>query len=205
MMKGSIDFYYDYSSPYGYLASERIEAIARKHDHSLVWRPILLGAVFKVTGQGPLTQAPLKGDYAIRDFTRSAREHSLDYRQPDKFPIGAVSASRATLWLRDNEDENLRNKTAEFIHGTYRAYFAEGKDITDPAVLADLAESAGIDAPSMADAVADQQIKDLLRVEVESAIEIGVFGSPTMIVNGEQFWGHDRLEQLDRWISTGGW
>ena len=204
-MSNSIDFYFDYSSPYGYLASERIEEIATRLGHTVVWRPILLGAVFKVTGQAPLTEAPLKGDYAMKDFSRSAREHRVEYQHPDKFPIGAVAASRATLWLRDNCDPQLRAMTGDFIHALYRAYFSAGQDITDPTVIASVADSLAIDSQTLQLAIVTQAVKNALRIEVEQAIAAGVFGSPTMIIKGEPFWGHDRLEQMERWISSGGW
>ncbi|MFK8083846.1 MAG: 2-hydroxychromene-2-carboxylate isomerase [Granulosicoccus sp.] len=204
-MSKKIDFYFDYSSPFGYLASERIEAIAQKHDRTVVWHPVLLGAIFKVTKQAPLTQAPLKGDYAIMDFSRSAREHELDYTHPDPFPIATVSACRATLWLRDNADTSLRNNTTAFVHAIFRAFYSKGQDISDATVVGTIASSLGIDATAMATALSDQTIKDALRKEVEDAVSAGIFGSPMMIVDNEPFWGHDRLEQLDRWLTTGGW
>jgi 2-hydroxychromene-2-carboxylate isomerase len=203
-MSKIIDFYFDFSSPYGYLASQRIEQIAIAHDHTVVWHPILLGAIFKVTGQAPLTEAPLKGDYAIMDFTRSAREHKLDYIHPEVFPIGAVAACRATLWLRDG-DQASSTQTSEFIHAIFRAYYADAKDITNPEILGEIAASLGIDSTTMLSAITQQPAKDALRGEVESAISAGVFGSPVMIVNKEIFWGNDRLEQLDRWLASGGW
>ncbi|ASJ75376.1 2-hydroxychromene-2-carboxylate isomerase [Granulosicoccus antarcticus] len=204
-MSNCIDFYFDYSSPYGYLACERIEAIAAKSGCTVVWHPILLGAVFKITGQKPLTESPLRGDYAVRDFSRSAREHQLEYQHPAQFPIGAIAASRASLWLRDNSDPQLRAKTADFIHAIYRAYFSAGQDITDATVIAAVAGSLDIDSEALLLAIATQAVKDSLRIEIEQAISAGVFGSPTMIVNNEPFWGHDRLEQMERWISSGGW
>ncbi len=204
-MSNSIDFYFDYSSPYGYLASERIEGIATRLGYAVVWHPILLGAVFKITGQAPLTEAPLKGDYSMKDFGRSAREHSVEYQHPGKFPIGAVAASRATIWLRDNCDPQLRARTGDFVHALYRAYFTADHDITDPTVIASVADSLAIDSQTLQLAIATQAVKDALRIEVEQAIAAGVFGSPTMIINGEPFWGHDRLEQMERWIFSGGW
>lgn len=204
-MHKTIDFYFDFSSPYGFLASERIEAIATRHDRQVVWHPILLGAVFKVTNQAPLTTFPLKGDYAIKDFQRSAREHQITYHQPATFPIATVAASRATVWLRDNDDASLSTKTATFAHGVFRAYYQQGLDITDTDVLHALATEADIDADAMSTALAQQNVKDALRHEVEAAIERGVFGSPMMIVDQESFWGSDRLDQMDRWLETGGW
>lgn len=204
-MSPAIDFYFDFSSPYGYLASERIEAIAQRCECTLVWRPILLGAVFRVTGQAPLTDAPLKGDYSVHDFARSAREHQLNYQHPPRFPIGAVSASRAVLWLRDNDDLLLQARTSELIHALYRAYFTQGHDITDDTVMAAIADSMDLDSAAMIQALSTPPVKEALRTEVEQAIALGVFGSPMMIVGNEPFWGHDRLEQMERWIRSGGW
>lgn len=204
-MSRIINFYFDYSSPYGYLASERIEAIAEANNYMVVWRPILLGAIFKVTGQTPLIEAPLKGDYAVMDFARSAREHELDYQHPHTFPIGAVAACRATLWVRDNSDESIRVQTSEFVHATYRAYYTQGKDITNPGILSAIATALGIKADEMLEGIQQPEIKNALRTEVEDAIAAGVFGSPMMVVDDQAFWGHDRMEQLGRWLNTGGW
>jgi len=204
-MSNTIDFYFDFSSPFGYLASERIEPIAERHGRHVVWHPILLGAVFKVTGQAPLTQAPLKGDYSIRDFSRSAREHQIDYTHPDPFPIATVAACRATLWLRDNDDAALSKRTSVFIHAIFRAFYTQGADITNAAVLAELATSLEIDGERMTRAIGQQNIKDALHKEVNDAIAKGIFGSPMMLVDEEPFWGHDRLEQMDRWLGNGGW
>ena len=204
-MATPIDFYFDYSSPYGYLASERIEALAERHGRAVVWRPILLGAVFKVTGQRPLTEAPMKGEYAVHDFRRSAREHGIAFEQPATFPIGAVAAKRATLWLREHDEEAMRTRTPALIHALYRAYYRDGLDISAPGTVLDVAASEGIDRDVLSAALAGQSLKDRLRAEVETAIERGVFGSPTTVVDGEMFWGHDRLDMLDRWLGGGGW
>ena len=203
-MSKIIDFYFDFSSPYGYLASKRIEKIATTHGHEVNWHPILLGAIFKVTGQAPLTEAPLKGDYAMMDFARSAREHKLVYNHPEVFPIGAVAACRAALWLRDGPEASYE-RTANFIHAVFDAYYVDGKDITSPNVISELAEPMGIASDDLLAALLDQSVKDALRNEVEQAIKAGVFGSPVMIVDKEVFWGNDRLEQLDRWLAVGGW
>lgn len=204
-MNKSIDFYFEYSSPFGYLASERIEAIARKHSYHINWHPVLLGAIFKITEQRPLTMTPLKGDYSLHDFARSAREHKLDYTHPDPFPIAAVSACRATLWLRDNDDAELQACTTHFIKKVYRAFYAEGRDITDTSVLAEIANSLNVSGTQLIAALAEQSVKDALKTEIDDAVSHGVFGSPMMIVDGEPFWGHDRLEQMDNWIASGGW
>jgi len=204
-MSKTLDFYFDFSSPYGYLASTRVEAIAQKHNREVVWHPILLGAVFKVSGQAPLTSYPLKGNYAIHDFDRAAREHKTPYNQPNPFPIGAVAASRTCCWINASEDANVNNKLTPFVHATFKAYYVEGRDISKAEEVLAIAEAVGLDKDALAEGVAEQSIKDALRNNVEQAIERGVFGSPTIVVDDEMFWGNDRLEQVDRWLTSGGW
>jgi len=204
-MASTIDFYFDFGSPYGYLASTQIEALANKHGRTVSWHPILLGAIFKVTNQAPLTTLPMKGDYALMDFERSARETGIPFRQPSDFPIGAVAASRAVYWLTEHDDSTLSALGAPFVHAIYAAYFQQDRNISQLPVVIDVATSVGIDTSTLESALAEQAVKDRLRVAVDSAMERRVFGSPTMFVDDQQFWGSDRLEQLDRWLTRGGW
>ena len=202
-MADPIEFYFDFSSPYGYLASERVEAVAERHGRNLVWRPILLGAIFKRTGGAPLTEAPLKGEYSLMDFARSAREHDLDFSHPSRFPVGAVAAKRAVMHVRG--DEAISDRTGDLVHAIYRAYYTDDADIRDPETVVGLAARIGLDRDAIAAALEDPAVKDALRREVESALERGVFGSPTMALGDELFWGNDRIDMLDRWLERGGW
>ena len=100
-MAAPIEFWFDFSSPYGYLAAQRIEALAARHGRAVDWRPMLLGVAFKVAGTAPLTEIPLKGEYSKRDFARSARFHGVgDFRMPSRFPIATQAASRILLWAK---------------------------------------------------------------------------------------------------------
>ncbi len=204
-MSNTIDFYFDFSSPYGYLASTRIEAIAERYDRSVTWHPILLGAIFKVSGQAPLTTYPLKGDYAIHDFSRAAREYNTPYNHPDPFPISTVAAARACCWIKASNETAVVATLAPFIHATLKAYYVDGRNIGDAEEVLSIAESIGLDKHALAQGLADQTIKDALKNAVNQAIERGIFGSPTMVVDSELFWGSDRLEQIERWLSRGGW
>ncbi len=204
-MSSSIDYYFDFSSPYGYLGSTRIEAVAQKHGRKLIWHPILLGAIFKVTGQAPLTTYPIRGDYALHDFKRAAREHEIAYTQPDPFPIGAVAASRACCWLKASTDAELNAQLTPFVHAIFKAYYVEGHNISDTDVVLNIAQKLGINKDELATGLGDQSVKDALKSAVAQAIELGVFGSPTTVVDGELFWGSDRIEQVDRWLDRGGW
>ena len=138
-----IEFWFDFSSPYGYLAAQRIEALAARHGRAVDWRPILLGVVFKVAGTAPLTEIPLKGEYSKRDFARSARYHGITgFRMPSKFPIASQAPARIVLWLKA-QDPALAVRVAKAL---YRAYFGEDIDISSPDAAAAVAASEGADA-----------------------------------------------------------
>jgi 2-hydroxychromene-2-carboxylate isomerase len=201
-MSASIDFYFDFSSPYGYLASEKIEALAARHGRSVDWHPIMLGVIFKQTGAAPLTMIPLKGDYSRRDMARSARLHGVaTFRMPSKFPIPSQAPARIVLWQKQR-DAVLAVKV---VHALYRAFFVDDVDISAPDIAVAVAEKCGIDPAAARAAIDDPDVKDALKQENEQAIARGVFGSPFIIVDGEPFWGMDRLDQVERWLATGGW
>lgn len=200
-MVNPIDFYFDFSSPYGYFASAKIDDIGAKYGREVTWRPILLGAVFKITGQQPLPTIPLKGSYAKHDLARSARLFGVPFKLPSKFPVAGQAPSRAFYWVNDR-DPALAKQLARAL---YRAYFAEDRDISSPEVTANVAAKLGIERDEVLAALNDAAVKERLRSEVDAAIERGVFGSPYIVIDGEPFWGSDRLEQVERWLATGGW
>jgi 2-hydroxychromene-2-carboxylate isomerase len=189
-MKAPLDFYFDFASPYGYLASHKIEPLAAKYGRSVTWRPMLLGAAFKATGSGPLPSIPLKGDYAKRDFLRSARFHEVPFRLPDQFPVSTVSACRA--FYAAPAAQAIR-----FAQALFRAYFVENINIGEADNVLRVAGGFGL-KPELN----DQTLKDKTRGEVDAAIAKGVFGSPYVIVDGEPFWGIDRFDQLERWLKA---
>jgi len=195
-----IDFYFDFSSPYGYLGAEKIDDIAARHGRVVVWHPILLGVVFRATGGAPLTEIPIKGDYSKHDFARSARFLGVPFKFPSRFPLATHNAARAFLWLTDRDKTLAKN----FARAVYRAYFAEDTDIANTDNLLGIAGSMGVDRPSLQQAMADPAVKERLRAENDAALARGVFGSPFFFVDGEPFWGSDRLPQIDRWLETGG-
>ena len=200
-MAAPIDFYFDFSSPYGYLASQQIEALAAKHGRTVDWHPILLGVVFKQTGTGPLTEIPLKGDYSRRDLVRSARFHGLaEFRMPSRFPIPSQAPARIVLWQKARDPAAV----ARLVKAYFHAFFVDDIDISAPDNAVTVAANTGIDAGTARAVIDDPAIKEALKRNVESAISCGVFGSPFIIVDGEPFWGLDRFGQIDKWLATGG-
>ena len=198
-MPNPIDFYFDYSSPYGYLAAMKIDELAAHYGRSVNWKPVLLGAVFKVTGGRPLPMLPLKGDYAKVDMARSARFLGLAYKQPSKFPIASQAPARAFYWLNER-DPTLARTLARAL---YRAYFVSDLDISSPEITADVAATLGLKRDEVLAALDDPTVKERLRQEVEAAIARGVFGSPYIVIDGEPFWGVDRFDQIERWLAKG--
>lgn len=199
-MAEPIEFYFDFSSPYSYLASELIDDLAAKYGRKVKWRPMLLGAAFQKTGSPLLVNVPLKGEYSMRDFSRSARYYGVPFKFPAKFPMATLSAARAYYWLHEQDCQKAR----DFAHAVFRAYWVDGRDISDAAVVLDIAATLGVDRNALSEAVATPAVKERLRAETDGAIAKGMFGAPYIIVDGEPFWGADRLPQIEKWLATGG-
>ena len=199
-MADSIEFWFDFSSPYSYLASERIDDLAAKHGRKVKWRPVMLGAAFKASGLPLLLSVPLKGDYSKRDIERSARFMDVPYTFPPKFPLATLVAARGYYWLHGQDC----GKAREFAHAVFRAYWVAGRDISELPLVLDIAVKLGIDGDAFATAIATTEIKDRVKQETDAAIAKGMFGAPYSMVDGEPFWGADRLPQIDKWLATGG-
>lgn len=198
---GHIEFWFDFSSPYGYFASLRIDEVARRHGRQVAWRPFLLGVVFGKTGTLLPISQPLKGDYLRRDWERMARAENVPYRFPGKFPIAAIAPSRMFYSVEAcDADAAIR-----FARRSLTAYYEQGLDISEPETAASCGDGIGLDARELLAAHQTPASKELLKARTEEALAKGVFGSPFFIVDGEPFWGADRLDMLDRWLTRGGW
>ena len=198
-LRAPIHFYFDFSSPYSYIASEWVEAVAARHGRRVQWHAMLLGATFQAAELKPPMSYPIKRDYVLRDFERSARFAGLPYKQPERFPIATQNAARVFWWL-DAQDPA---RAVAWAHAGLRAYFTRGVQLDDPAQLKALAAQSGIDAEAAEAAWQDPQWKEKLKAVNEQAIASGVFGAPFFIVDGEPFWGNDRQAQIEQWLRAG--
>jgi len=199
-MADPIEFYFDFSSPYGYFAATRISALATKHGRGVVWKPFLIGAVLKVTGGVPVPSIPLKGPYQLYDMERISRLWQIPYRKPSNFPVGGQAPSRIIYWLQEHHPE----KQEAAVLALYHAYFVEDRDISTPEIAADVTASLRLNKEELQAATQAPDMKARLKAECDAAIEKGVFGSPFIIVDGEPFWGTDRLAHVEKWLETGG-
>jgi len=200
-MPQPLDFYFEFASPYGYLASLRIDTIAANHGREVRWRPIMLGAALKATGSAPNMQVPLKGPYLLKDAPRCARLLGAPLVLPPVMPVNSLAASRAYWWLVDRDEDVARG----LAQAVYHAHWGQGRDISTVDQVAEVAGTLGVGKGDLARACADPAIKQRLKDETERSIARGVFGSPFVFVGDEPFWGADRLEQVERWLATGGW
>ncbi|UCV03780.1 2-hydroxychromene-2-carboxylate isomerase [Dechloromonas denitrificans] len=196
-----IEFYFDFSSPYGYLMSEKIDALAARHGRKVRWHPVLLGVIFQAVGSRPPADGvSSKGKYIERDFHRSARFMEIPYNPPSRFPLPTQNAARAYYWLHGQDCGLAR----QFAHAVYRAFFVDDRDISSPDTVLDIAAGLGIDRGELGSALQSPEIKARLKDECDKALAIGVFGSPHVIIDGEAFFGADRLPQIEQWLASGG-
>lgn len=197
---GPIEFWFDFSSPYAYLASTQIDDIAEEHGRTVLWKPFLVGAAMKVSGNIPLLNQPLKGDYVKRDAARFARLYGVDFTLPTPFPIASLAPTRAFYWLNGQNAD----KAKLFASLAFSAYYADGRDISQPDEAAAIAGQCGVDAGAALAAIATPEVKEMAKQATQEAIDKGVFGSPFIIADEEPFWGVDRLWMVEEWLETGG-
>lgn len=199
-MKDPLDFWFDFSSPYSYIANEWIDALAARHGRTVRRHAILLGATFQAAGLKSPVSYPIKREYSLRDFARSARYEGVPYVQPEPFPIATQNAARVFWWLHDSLGAA---EAAQWARSAFRALFTRGVPLNDAAALKALADASGLDGAAAEAAWNDPAWKDRLRFANERAIAAGVFGAPFFIVDGEPFWGNDRKPQIERVLASG--
>ncbi|MFT5445909.1 MAG: 2-hydroxychromene-2-carboxylate isomerase [Gammaproteobacteria bacterium] len=200
-MADPIDFYFDFSSPYGYFAAMRIDDVATRHSRLVRWQPYMMGVAMKLSGAKPLVARELVKDYATHDLARTARLYGLEFAIPEPFPVATVAAARAFWWMNEQSIDGAKT----LAKALYRAYFVHGRNIGEQAVVLEVAAENGIDQNTLETAMGNDKVKAKLKSVTDNAIEAGVFGSPYFIVEDEPFWGNDRIGQIDEWLARGGW
>ena len=189
MSRPVLQFWFEFASTYSYLSVMRIGELADRAGVEVDWRPFWLGPIFKAQGweTSPFNLYPVKGAYMWRDMERLCAERSLPLCRPDPFPQNSILAARtALLALKAPQGK-------AFCRAVYAAEFGEGRGINDPDLLRGLLEQSGL-AAGLVDEAGSEPAKQALRDSVAGAMQLGIFGAPSFIADGELFWGDDRLE-----------
>jgi len=193
-MPNPILFYFDFASPYGYLASQRIDAFAARFARTVDWRAILIGPAMKETGAQPQTAVPLRAAYAREDLPRLAKLWGIKFTEPPGMPIFALQAGRAFWWAHEAEGPDAARRLALAL---YAAHFGRGEDIASADGVLDVAESAGFARDAVAAGLGDPAVKERLKEESAASLRRGVFGSPWFVMDAQNFWGVDRLYVME--------
>ncbi|GKX34054.1 MAG: 2-hydroxychromene-2-carboxylate isomerase [Rhizobiaceae bacterium MnEN-MB40S] len=196
-----IEFWFDFASGYAYFAALEIDAFGQRVGRRIKWCPYTLGTAFKATGSRGLSSTPLKRDYAQKDWQRIARLRGVPFRLPEHHPSVALAAIRV-FYLIDDVDPTVA-KT--FALAVFEAYFTRGIDGGNLDHVIALAASLGLDGTNLAAGAGSQAVKERVKLISEQAVALGIFGSPFFIVDGEPFWGWDRIPMMEEWIERGGW
>ena len=189
-MTQAIDFFWEAGSPYTYLAATQIEALATECGATINWKPFLIGAVFKARGMTLPAAIPAKAQYMFKDLARWAQQYQVPVSMPAVFPVNSLLASRAAVAA------GQAGQAPAAALALLRAYWGEGQDISQPAVVQAALDRAGLDGSALLAQTQDAAVKDQLRLNTEEAIQRGAFGAPTMFVGDAMFWGNDRLDHL---------
>jgi 2-hydroxychromene-2-carboxylate isomerase len=195
-----IEFYFDFASPFAWLIADGLTELATRHQREVVWRPVLLFAVFKAFGLPAPLEVEARRRYLLRDMQRSASVYGVSYRHPTSFP--AVSPLPARMFYAiDASDKELARR---FARATLEAHYVHDRDITRPEVMADITTALGLAAGDIMTAAAGEDAKTRLREAIETATARGMIGSPYVLIGDEPFFGADRLPHMDWWLRQSG-
>ena len=187
----TLEFFFDYGSPASYLAYTQMPLIAKRTGAQIIYRPMLLGGVFKATGNhSPVDIAP-KGVWMMADLARFAARYGVPYARNPNFPINTLNLMRGAI-AAENE-----GRLVPYSDAMFRAMWVDQRNMEDPVGIAGVLREAGFDPAAMMAAIGTPEVKDRLRANTEEAVARGVFGAPTCFVGSEMFFGQDRLDFVE--------
>jgi len=196
-MAREIELFFDIGSAYSYLASTQMEAVTRRTGVPVRWRPFLLGAVFKATGNDMPARIPAKARWMMNDLLLWAKHYGIPARLPSRFPLVTLRTQRALAAA----ERSAPAAVPAFAGALFRAYWAEDQDVTTDAVIAAAARAAGLDGDAIVAAIDAPETKDHLRATTDEAVKRGAFGAPAMFVGETLFWGNDRIPLLEEHLA----
>jgi len=190
----SVEFYFDLGSPYSYLAYYRLLQIAEQQEIQIVYKPILLGGVFKATGNRSPIEIPVKGVYSILDMQRWAEYYQIPMQMNPHFPMNTLTLMRILTGVQLLHLE----KFEQVLKLLFDAMFGTPQNLNEPTVLAEVLKPSGFSVEDIMSMVQSDGVKQKLITETEQAIQRGIFGAPTFFVGDEMYWGQDRLHFVEQ-------
>jgi 2-hydroxychromene-2-carboxylate isomerase/predicted thioesterase len=192
-----VEFFFDFHSPWCYLALERLIEIAAKHGHPIVWRPMhLANLIDRIGGRRPLEASAAFVRWYKQDMQEWAERRNLEVRYHPDFPLRPSRALRCSVYAAE------QGRAQDFVAATMRAYWSQSRDISDLSTLGEIGESVGLSGLEVAAAGISSKYKQVVEQNTNEAIERGVFGAPSFLVGDRLFWGNDRLEMLDQYLGA---
>ncbi|OFZ98521.1 MAG: disulfide bond formation protein DsbA [Betaproteobacteria bacterium RIFCSPLOWO2_02_67_12] len=189
-MASQLEFWFDLGSPAAYLAWKRLPKFLARSGANVVYKPMLLGGVFKAQGNASPVTIPAKGKWLVGDLARYARRDGVALGYPPGFPINTLALMRGAIGLQMRRPERF----GAYVDAMFDAIFGRARDLRDEKVVAEVLLAAGFDAAEIMALAADPEVKQALIRNTEEAVSRGVFGAPTFFVGDEMFWGQDRME-----------
>ena len=186
-MARTLEFYFDYGSPYSYLADTQVEAIAQRAGATLVRKPMLLGGVFKATGNHSPAELPQKSAWSGFDMPMWARHYGVPFQRNPFFPVNTLALMRGAAAAQ------IDGSFERYHPAVFKAMWVEGRNLNDMNEVAAVLTAAGLDAAKFGARIQDQDVKDRLKATTDEAVARGVFGAPTCFVDKMMFFGNDRL------------
>lgn len=194
-MSKTVEFYYDYASPAAYLAWTQIYKIAERTDATVVRKPALLGGIFKETGNSAPITVPAKGRWMLIDLMRYAKRYDVPFKMNSKFPLNTIYLMRGALYARHEGFLEAYDKAC------FEAIWVNDQNMGDPEVVTKVMADAGFDPAAIGASMQNGDIKKELFAVTAEAVENGLFGMPGFIVDGELYWGQDRLDFVEEALS----
>jgi 2-hydroxychromene-2-carboxylate isomerase len=191
-----LEFWFDFASTYSYVAASRIEALCEGAGVELVWKPFTLGPIFAMQGwnDSHFNLNPRRGDYMWRDMERLTAKFGLPWKRPSVFPRNSVPALRVACAIAGE------SWCGQYVRQTFVANFGEDRDISQETVLRDVLQQLGQDSDAVLARLSAHEHRGILRENTERAVELGIFGAPNCVVNGELFWGEEAMEDAIAWV-----
>lgn len=193
-MNKQVEFFFDFGSPYTYLAYHQLPKIAAKRNAAMVWRPMLLGGVFQATGNHSPIEIPAKGRYSLIDLQRWAAHFGVPMTMNPHFPINTLTLMRGAVAYQQRGDAEFQR----YLGAIFGAMFERPRNLGQAEQVAAVLQENGFNAVQFQSLVSDPAVKDRLKRNTEEAVARGVFGAPTFFVGEQMFWGQDRLDFVDQ-------